>query len=245
MLFVYKKGAFIQFNPGDGTGIVDEINDQCNSDNNSYPLLSKARRVNSALDRFFTLAFQADGRWNFDDLNQTTAPLQSINLVSGTEKYALDTFTFEIINILRVEALDSNGFGVVLQRLDRDMVGWESLPQFNNVAGIPYYYDLSGKYIYLYPKPSYNSTNGLSLYYNRNKVAFTSASTTTSPGIPSIFHEYICRYASLPYLIEFQKGQKNDVAAQIQLDEAAILDHFSHREKGIAQRIQTLYRSSR
>lgn len=235
----------MQFNPGDGTGVVDEINDICNSDNNNFPLKSKARRVNSALDRFFTLAFQADGRWSFDDINQTTAPLQSINLVSGTEKYALDTFTSEIINILRVEALDPNGNGIVLKRLNRETIDSQSLPQYNNVASTPNEYDLLGKYIYLYPKPNYNSVNGLSLYIERNKVAFTSASTTVSPGVPSIFHQYICRMASLPFLIEFQKGQKNDIASQIQLDEEAILDYFDKREKGIPTKAIPKYRSSR
>lgn len=227
----------MQFNPGAGIGIVDEINDICQSDNNSYPLLSKARRVNSALDRFFTLAFQTDGRWAFDDLNQTTAPLQSINLASGTEKYALDIFTSEIINVLRVEALTSGDVGITLDRFDRNSVRDMSLPQWNSVAGQPEHYDLFGKYIYLYPKPNYTKTNGLSLYFERNKSAFVSTDTTKVPGIPSIFHQYICRLAALPYLIEFQKGQKNDIASQIQLDEVAIKKYFSSREKNENLRI--------
>lgn len=217
------------------TGIVQEIDDICQSDANSYPLKAKARRANAALDRFFTLAFQADGRWSFDDLNQTTAPLESINLVSGTEKYALDTFSSEIINVLRVEILDSDGNGRTLERFNPSAISWESLTQFNSVAGQPEQYNLFGKYIYLYPKPDYNSTNGLSLYFERNKSAFVYTDTTKAPGIPSLFHMYICRLASLPYLIEFQKPQKNDVAQQVEMDEKAILDHFSNREKGVSK----------
>lgn len=226
-------------------GLIQEVDRICKTDDTTYTLKDKTARINIGMDRFFTLAFQADGRWNFDDLNQTTAPLESINLVSGTEKYALDTFTSEIINVLRVEALDSNGDGIVLERLDRDRIQYESLPEFNSTAGTPRWYDLSGKYIYLYPKPSYNSTNGLSLYFERNKSAFVSTDTTKVPGIPSIFHSYIARYASLPYLIENYLPSKNDIAGQIQIDEAAILNHFSHREKGIAQKIGTRARSSR
>lgn len=227
----------MQFNPGDNTGIVDEINDICNSDNNSYPLKSKARRLNSALDRFFTLAFQADGRWNFDDLNQTTAPLQSISLASGTQKYAIDTFASEIINVLRVEVLDSGGNAHKLTRLDRGGTQ-EALTAYRSVNGTPQQYDWLGKYIYLYPAPNYSIANGLSIYFERNKSAFASTDTTKSPGIPSIFHEYLCRYASLPYLIEFQKGQKNDIAAQILADEQAILNYFANREKGVRRSLK-------
>lgn len=222
----------MQFNPGSSVGIVDEINDICNSDNNSYPLASKARRVNAALDRFFTIAFEADGRWSFDDINQTTAPLESINLVSGTEKYALDTFTSEIIKVLRVEILDSNSQSVLLEFLDEAEIEDRSLVQFNSQTGLPTHYRLFGKYIYLYPKPNYNMTNGLSLYFSRNKSAFTAADTTKSPGIPSLFHKYICNSAALPYLIEEQKGHKNDIAALVEKDEMAIRDYFGNRNEG-------------
>lgn len=211
--------------------IVSEMNDLCNSDNNSFPLASKTRRVNAAMDRFFTLAFQTDGRWNFDDINQTTAPLESIDLVSGTEKYALDTFTSEIIKVLRVEILDSSGNGYQLEQLDEDAIDYQSLPEFNETAGAPQGYRLFGKYIYLYPKPDYNSTNGLSLYFSRNKSAFVTTDTTKQPGIPSIFHHYICRLASLPYLIEYQKPQKNDIAGLVEKDEQAILQYFGKRNE--------------
>lgn len=214
-----------------GTGAVQEIYDICQADTNSYPLKSLTRRVNAALDRFFTLAFQADGRWAFDDPNYDTVPIQSINLLSGTQSYNLDDFTSEIINILRVEALDSSGNNIKLRRLDRSKLGHIALTNYKTTASIPDEYDLVGEYIYLYPKPSYSSTNGLTLYIERNKSAFLYTDTTKDLPVPSIFTQYICRFASLPYLIEFQKAQKNDIAAQIQADEEAIIDYFGHREK--------------
>lgn len=226
----------MQFNPGDGTGVVDEINDICQSDNSNYPLLSKARRVNAALDRFFTLAFAADGRWTWDDSNYDTAPIQSINLVSGTQSYNLDDFTSEIINVLRVEALNSASSKLLLSRLDRTNVTG-ALTDYQSTSGTPSEYDLVGEFIYLYPKPNYNSTNGLTLYIERNKSAFVSTDTTKVLGIPSIFNQYICNLASLPYLIEFQKAQKNDIAVKIASDEEQIKSYFFAREKGVAKRM--------
>lgn len=222
----------MQFNPGNGTGIVDEINDICNSDNNSYPLASKVRRVNSALDRFFTLAFKAAKPGTVDDINQTTAPIQTINLVSGTQSYALDSFTSELINLMRLEILDANGNKILLTRLNRENI-LEPLTNYKSTNGTPQQYDIFGKYIYLYPTPNYSVSDGLKAYFERNKSAFVLADTTKSPGIPSIFHTYLCRVASLPYLIEFQKGQKNDIAVLIAQDEREIELHFLTREKGV------------
>lgn len=217
-----------------GTGAVQEIYDITQADTNSYPLKSVTRRVNAALDRFFTLAFQADGRWSWDDPSNDTVPIQSINLVANTQSYNIDDFTSEIINILRVEAKDSSGNNILLRRLDRNKLNASgiALTNYMTTASTPYEYDLVGEYIYLYPKPSYSSTNGLTLYLERNKTAFLYTDTTKDIPVPSIFVQYICRYASLPYLIEFQKGQKNDIAAQIAADEEAIIDYFAHREEG-------------
>jgi hypothetical protein len=220
----------MKFNPGDGTGVIDEINDICQSDNNSYPLEAKTRRVNSAMDRFFTLAFKADGRWTFDDLNQGSDPIETQDLVTGQQTYSLDDFTSEIINVLGFEILDEDGNPKQLTRLKRE----QSLPltDYKSTNGTPDEYDLVGNTIYLYPAPDYDYTDGLKIYFNRAAVKFLSTDTDVEPGIPSIFHEYICRLAALPYLIEFQKPQKNDIAALIAQDEKEIEIHFAHREKG-------------
>ena len=224
----------IQFNDtSTKTGTVQEINDICNSDNNSYPIESKTRRVNAALDRFFTLAFDTAGLWPYDDTNWNTEPIQTINIVSGTQSYDLGTFTSEIINILRVELYNSAAATTanVLDRLKRDSIS-DSLTSYT-VSGIPSQYDLIGQNIWLYPKPNYSCTNGLKIYMERNKSAFLYTDTTKVLPVPSIFVQYICRLTSLPYLIEFQKPQKNDIATQISMDEEAIKNYFANREKNV------------
>lgn len=219
----------MQWNPGDETGCVDEINDICQSDNNSFPLTTKARRFNAALDRFFTIAFKADGRWTFDDVNHGTDPIETQNLVQDQQTYSLDDFTSEILNVLRFEITSSNGLNQILTRLERESVPG-ALTQYQPNSSIPQEYDLVGRTIYLYPKPNYSSTNGLKVYFNRNASKFTSADTTKEPGVPSIFHQYLCNMASLPYLIEFQKPQKNDVQALVVRDEGEIVKYFANRE---------------
>lgn len=225
----------MQFNPNDGTGIVDEVNDICNSDNNSYPLLSKARRVNSALDRFFTIAHKAARPGTVDDINQTTVPIQTIAVSSGTGRYALDTFTSELDAYLRFELTDASGAITLLKRVFLENITG-ALPNYQSTNGTPSQYLLIGKYIELKPAPNFTGT--LTAYFERNKVAFTAASTTTSPGIPSKFSTYICRLTSLPHLIETQKAQKNDIAQLIQQDEVEISLHYLTREKGVRRALK-------
>lgn len=229
----------------DGTGAFQEIDDICNSDINSYPAKSKTRRINAAVDRFFTLAFQSDGRWNWEDPNRDTAPIETLNLVANTQSYNLDDFTSEVINVLRFEILDSaTGTPQLLKKLDRSKVEG-ALTNYQTTAGIPKEYDLVGEYIYLYPKPSYNSTGGLRIYTQRNKSEFVYTDTTKVLPVPSLFTQYICRLASLPYLIETGKASKNDIQAQIAEDEVAIRNHFATRERGVRKNLSPNMENSR
>lgn len=58
-----------------------------------------------------------------------------------------------------------------------------------------------------------------------------------SPGIPSIHHLFLARYASLPFLIEKGKDNKNDIATLISQDEKKIEQFFANRDKDIAKQI--------
>lgn len=229
---VSVKQKYMQFNDtSTKTGICQEIDDICNSDSNSYPLPSKARRVNAALERFFILARKAARPGTVADTNLTTAPVQSITLTSGTQSYALDTFTAEMLSFLRLEVTDSNGDKHLLRRLDRENVK-EALDEYKSENGTPKEYDILGEFIYLYPTPDFTLASALTAYYDAAKSAFVSGDTTKSPGIPSDFHTYIARYASMPYLVEFQKEQKNDIAALIAQDEREIELRYLTRDKG-------------
>jgi hypothetical protein len=236
----------MQFN-GSATSqdCVSEILKICGATTNTYPLVDITRRFNFALDRYFSLAFSSDARWSLDDLNQTAPPLESINLVSGTNKYALDTFTSEIINVLRVEALDSNGNAILLKPFDDTSVRNSALTNLFSSSGTPSWYRKFGKWIYLYPTPSYNSTNGLSLYFERPESRMASTDTTKVPGVPSIHHMCLCRAAALPFLIEKKLPQASNVAQQVALDEEMIIDHFSHRDKDVPMQISVRKYGSR
>lgn len=225
--------------------IVSEVLKICGATVNTYPLVDITRRVNMALDRFYTLAFESDGRWAFDDFGNAAPALETQNLVSGTEKYSLDAFTSEIINVLRIEILDSAGNKVLLLPFNDNEIGNQALTAFMSTSGQPTYYRKFGDWIYLYPKPNYNSTGGLSLYFERPATRMASTDTTKVPGTPTIFHPYLCRYASLPFLIEKNLPQAADIASMIAIDEDSITTYFSRRDKDVPTKIRTTHRDSR
>lgn len=225
--------------------VIQEINRICGATDNTYSLKAKTARVNAALDRYYTLAFEADARWAYDDLNQTSPPLESVNLVSGTQKYAIDAFTSEILNVLRVEALDSSGNKILLNPLQDNQIGDQAFTAFMSTNGTPTWYRKFAKWIYLYPAPNYSSANGLSLYFERPATRMASTDTTKVPGAASIHHPYLCRYASLPFLIEKKLPQAQSVAQQIQIDEEAITNYFSRRDKDAPTKLMMTVHSSR
>lgn len=182
-------------------------------------------RINGAIDRFYALIFRYDSNWNYDDRNQTDLPIATTNLVSAQADYQ---FADELLVVSQVFAKDSSGAWHELYAQD-DRENPKSF--LTATTGLPTQYDLVGNSIILTPTPNYNSTSGLKVSFKRNGNKFTYTDGSTPLGIPSLFHMYIPRVASLPYLIEKQLPYKNDIAALIQSDEALIKEFMSTRAK--------------
>lgn len=300
--------------------IIHEVWRICGANANTYTLRDIIARVNSALDRFCHLAFQSDGRWSFDDINESSPPLDKQNIVSGTNRYKFGSFTEKIINLIKLEALDADANGIELLPESFDSLGsgavgfGDSSRTFQELyidasSGTPYRYCKYGDFVYLRDNPNYSETDGLVAYFNRPASKFdfntftvtidapgvftlaahgfaindtvmletdgalptglavdtvyyvvatvatntfsvsatkggtaitTSGSqsgvhylvqTSKVPGIAEIYQPYLAKYASLPFLIEKSLPQVGAVASQIQIDEKAIEDYFTRRDK--------------
>lgn len=166
-------------------GVIETLDRLCSTTSATYPIKNKMADYNDALDWYFQLAFEADGRWSFDDVNNSSPPIDTQNLVSGTNRYKVGTFTEKIINLLRLEILDSNGVGqpLVMETLETmgtsDILGNTSGRRagstsetfqeryLNAPSGTPTHYIKYGDFIYLYPNPDYSYTAGLKAYFER------------------------------------------------------------------------------
>ena len=202
---------------------------------NTTPLKEFTARINEALDRFVYLALMSGGRWEFDDTNYTDYPVGTDDIVSGQQDYP---FAGDVLVVKKVLVKNSSGvWDEIDQVSDTDRESEKLWELTSGNSGTPLRYDIFANSIWLDPIPNYNSTNGLKVMFQRNVDKFTSTDTTQEPGIPSIFHPYLARYASMLWLIERGIAIKNDLSAVIQNDEKAIQDFFGYRNKSQVNRM--------
>ena len=132
----------------------------------------------TAENRIASLIMSSDGRWQYDDANQTDFPISTTNLVAGQQDYSLSVNQLKIIG---VSVLLASGVWRKLLPFDPADLGTSSTPlsfvplvmfgptmdraEFLKTPGLPQYYDKEGQSIVLYPAPdngvSVTLTNGL------------------------------------------------------------------------------------
>lgn len=219
---VFEKEA--GFNRGDVSGNNDRLKEF-------------AADANMTLDDFFALAIPASGKWQFDDTNQTDYPIITANLVSGQRDYSFltDGSGNLILDIYRVAILPSATATLYQEIFPIDV---QSDPTSTNniltnitTGGIPAVYDKTANALFLDPIPSYNATNGLKVWINREGSYFLYNDTTKKPGVPGLFHRYFAIKPAMEYArrkrLETFVGLYNEVQAM----EKSIVEYFAKRSK--------------
>lgn len=148
--------------------------------------------INRAMESVSVALLMSDGRWEFDDANNTTQPVGRTNLVSGQKQYSLDT---SHIVIDKVVAKDSAGNGYELRRIGLDGINVDP-EELMDGGGIPRFFDLRGADIHLYPTPDYSYSAGLVVYFRRKAGSFAYTDTTKVPGFNAAYHEAVSLEAS-------------------------------------------------
>ncbi len=226
----------MQFNPGDGSGIVDEIDALCDSDSNAYPIASKTRRVNAALETLVGKIINADGTWQFDDTNNTTLPIGIGNLVEGQASY---TFSDAFLDLLEIDILDFNGLYRRITPFDPSEVDMSFEEYFGNTTsvttkGMPRFYDKQGNSIRLGPAPTATAvtlTAGLKAHFKRTASLFATTDTSKQPGFASPYHVLLAYMAAIPYCMTYKKDRVALYQQQIATMTADLVAFYGRREK--------------
>ena len=155
-------------------GIIQTLDRLCGSSVVTYPFKNKITDLNDSLDSYFKIAFQADGQWAFDDINNSSPAIDTQTITSGTNRYKIGTFTEKIINLIKLEVLDSTGLGHELIAEDFSNLSdtFQKLYLDTTVTGIPQWYCKYGDFIYLRPFPNYTLALALKAYFNRPASKF-------------------------------------------------------------------------
>lgn len=242
-------------------GIVQMYERECGFDlgdvsGNTTRLKNLTADVNLALDDFIQLALSSSGTWQFDDSNHGDYPIITTNLVSGQRDY---TFTTDeggnlILDIYKVLIAQPDGTYVEIQPVDsQSQKDTETLTDGQNETGTPTRYDKTANGIFLDLIPSYNYTNGLKVYINREGSYFTYTDTTKKPGVPGLFHKYFYLKPALDYSRRNSLANKNDLEDEVMKMEGnerlnidgSIKEYFSARPKDERPRIVPVYQNNK
>jgi len=225
-----KQQANMQFSDTtNDDGIVQDIDFWAGTDSTSFPIKDKTRSANRALDKILALILQADGRWEYDDSNQTDLPIATANLVSGQRDYSISGATY--LKITKVLVKDAAGNWDVLDPVDEhDQVARNIIE--DRITGTPKRYIKKANSIFLGPEPSYSYTAGLKIHFQRNVVYFDTADTTEVPGFAAPFHRLISLYAAKDYCAANDFGARlANINNEIKELEAGLVAFYTSRNR--------------
>ena len=228
--------------------IVSKIDSSCGSNSTSYPLTAKVIDVNLALDEALATIFQLGGVWQFDDKNHTADPIITADLVDGQRDYhfTVDEQSNVILDILKVQVKDSaSGVFHDLELVDMQRIAPTTMTDGNDTEGVPTKYALTGNGIFLDLIPSYNSTNGLRVFINRQAVYFTYDDTTDTAGIDGLCHDFL--YLKPAYEYARDKGLQNREALyrDLQVAKQKIVNRYKIKERNVVSKITPMYEDNR
>lgn len=229
-------------------GIVQLIDDLCDSNEATYSIKKKTRDVNLTLDYVWAMIFKAGGLWQYDDSNQTDYPIITTNLVSGQRDYSFvtDESGNIILDIYKVMVAQPNGTFIEIKPVDvqseKDTNGfWNGL----NTTGTPSTYDKTANAIFLDAIPNYNYTNGLKIYINREGSYFTTSDTTKKAGFAGIFHEFLALRPSFQYCARNSKDNTKALQIEMLAMENEIKAYYGNRERDVKKRMSANVENTR
>lgn len=153
--------------------------------------------LNRALEKVTSIIREAQGRWQWDDSNDTDFPIATTALVANQQDYSLDGTSH--FRIERIEVKDTAGNWSKLVPFDQVDAYSQSLTGLLNTPGSPGYCDKVGNSLFLYPAPNYSQAASLKLYYERGPSYFVTTDTTKTPGFNPLYHRYLSLVAAQDY----------------------------------------------
>lgn len=218
----------MQFNPTDkSVSIVGDIDFLLFSDSSSlntdYSLTDRTRNINIAWDETVAELYKADPNHQWDDTTNTDFPIATTALVNALDHY---TMLDSSLVVHRVRMKDAQGNWITLTpKLRKELTDTEL-----NATGTPDKYFKLGEAIFPLPVPDYGIAAGVELTFQRGGNHFTTASTTTSPGFNSQFHQILSIKAAKRYAMANGMSEKVEMLTEMENDVMAkMLEHYQLR----------------
>lgn len=176
--------------------LYDDIDFLVTSNSVSYTPANKLRNMNIAYQNVAAMIWEVAEGWQYDDSNATDFAIATATLVDAQQDYEIPSTAQRLE---RVEVLDSQGNYQKLTQRDIHEIDLAT-SEYYETDGLPLYYDLVGRSIFLYPGPSttyVTAAAGLKVYFSRDVIALDE--TTDTPGFATAFHRLLSLSAAIDY----------------------------------------------
>ena len=125
----------------------------------------------------------------------TSFPAATISLVDGTTDYTLPSGA---LTVKRIEVMDSSDNWSKLNPITLEEMGTKG--EFLTDDGTPRFYTLTGNKISVFPASTYDSSNGMKVFFDRDCVEYATTDTTRVPSFASPYHSIISIAGALAWL---------------------------------------------
>ena len=189
--------------------------------------------INNWYQKVVTMILAAQDEWDWDDVNHTTYPIFTLDLVANQQDYQIPA-SLKMLKIKRVEAkLDGTNW-VRATPIDINQISdaTDTTSISNNFSTSEPFYDVKYNGIFLYPIPAVNVDEGLKYEITREVDEFTTSDTTQEPGIDEPFHNMI----SLGAALDWEMAKKPDgprikiLMAQMQEYEQRLKQYYGDKQ---------------
>lgn len=187
--------------------------------------------VNNWYDRIATDILMSDGRFQWDDSNIGDYPIATTNLVSGQQDYTVitDDNVRQIWKVSRVDAKDSTGNWQQLKQIDQREIS-QGFSAYQSTNGTPKEFDWNGFALFLFPTPSYNSTNGLKIMFQREGKPFSATGADSqAPAIINAFHYLLALGPAYDFAVANGKENRNALRQELELGRKELREFYAAR----------------
>lgn len=215
-------------------GIVQIIYAETGADETSYPIEQVTADVNLTQNFVWETIFECGGTWQYDDSSHPDYPIIMTDLVAGQRDYSFvtDQSGNTILDIYKVMVKQPNGVYVEIKPVDvqseKDM---DSFYNGLNVQGTPTRYDKTANGVFLDFIPSYNSSEGLKIYINREGTYFAKTDTTKKAGFAGTLHEILAIRPAYHYAMRNSLPQTAGLQLRYSILETALRKTYGARNR--------------
>jgi len=208
------------------------------TDTAQFPIIEFTRYANNRYREADSLIWQHTGTWEYDDSNYANFPIATKDIVADRQDYEIPSVARKID---RAEVLDVNGDYQLLYPMDKSQIGEQSMTEFLSTSGLPRYYDVIARSLFLYPAPSASdvtTSEGIKLYFTRDIDEFAITDTSTEPGFDNHFHRLISLGSAYDYCMAHGvQGRLNPIKEEMNVLKSQMTDFYGMRHRDMQPKI--------